>query len=48
MGGGASKAPKRGSPQRSAETRDSEGGTSKRAVLEQVEKLRSYLEEESG
>ena len=34
--------------QQSAESRDSEGGTSRRSVLEQVEKLRSYLEEESG
>ena len=33
--------------QRSAEMRDTEGGTSKRSVLEQVEKLRTYLEENS-
>ena len=34
--------------QQSAESRDSEGGTSRRSVLEQVEKLRTYLEEESS
>lgn len=30
--------------QRSAETRDTEGGASKRSVLEQVEKIEQYLE----
>ena len=30
--------------QRSAEMRDTEGGASKRSVLEQVAKLRAYLE----
>ena len=29
--------------ERSVESRDSEGGTSKRAVLEQVTKIRTYL-----
>ena len=33
--------------QRSAEMRDTEGGASKRSVLEQVEKLRTYLKETS-
>lgn len=28
---------------RSAEMRDTEGGTSKRSVLEQVQKMRTYL-----
>ena len=32
---------------RSAEMRDTEGGTSSRSVLEQVQKLRSYLAETS-
>ena len=30
---------------RSVEMRDTEGGTSKRSVMQQVSKLRSYLEE---
>ncbi len=29
---------------RSADTRDTEGGASKRSLLEQVEKMRTYLE----
>jgi len=33
--------------QRSAEMRDTEGGTSKRSVMEQIQKLRKYLEENS-
>ncbi len=31
---------------RSAEMRDTEGGASKRSVLEQVQKLRTYLAQE--
>ena len=31
---------------RSAEMRDTEGGASKRSVLQQAEKLKSYLEQE--
>ena len=33
---------------RSAEMRDTEGGASKRSVLEQVQKLRTYLAETSS
>lgn len=34
-------------PYRSAEMRDTEGGASKRSVLQQAEKLKDYLSQEN-
>ena len=34
--------------EKSAESRDTEGGSSRRSVLEQCEKLKKYLEETEG